>query len=65
MNDRVAELLLAVAIEAGAMDAFVLLYELDALASGKVFPTTEVCARALIPGNVRLRAAIEAACGEV
>ena len=45
--------------------AFVLLYELEAVASGKEFTAGEACAHARLPENGRLRAAIEAACAKL
>jgi hypothetical protein len=63
--DRVAELLLAACAESGALALFAMMSELKALADGAEFTTPEACAHATVPKNVRLRAAIEAVCGEI
>ncbi len=65
MTDRVAELILAAAVECGVLAVAVLWREFDALAGGRAFTASEVCAHACVPGNVRLRAVIEAVCFEV
>jgi hypothetical protein len=65
MNDRVAQLLLEACAEAGALQAFVLLYELRALADGKEFTTSEACEHARAPENGRLRAAMSAVCNGI
>jgi hypothetical protein len=65
MKDRTVELLLEACVESGALQVYVLWVELDALATGKAFTTAEACTHALVPENARLRAAIEAVCGEV
>jgi len=62
---RVAELLLAACRASGALSTFTLLYELQALAGDREFTTPEVVAHARLPGNARLRAAIQAAAGEI
>lgn len=69
MSDRVPELLLAACREAGALQVYVLLYELQALAQGKDeqrdFTTNEAVRFALKPEHARLKHAIAAVCGEI
>jgi len=62
MTDRVAELLLEACAECGALQAFVLLYELRSLADGREFTVSEACEHAKVPENRRLRAAMSAVC---
>ena len=65
MRDRTIELLLAACRECGALALRDMWRELELLAGDRTFTTAEVCAHALLPENARVRAAIEAACGEV
>jgi len=65
MRDRTVELLLAACQECGALALRDAWRELESLAGDRTFTTAEACAHALLPENGRLRAAIEAACGEV
>ena len=65
MTDRLVELLLAACDECGGLKAHALFAELRAIAQGKAFGAAEICAHAVLPDNHRLRAAIEAVCGEV
>lgn len=65
MTDRVPELALALAAECGALQEFLLWYELDAFVGERAFVGVEVCAHAALSENWRLRAAILAVCLEV
>jgi hypothetical protein len=64
-DPHAAELLLQAVAEFGLLALRDLYIEIALLAGARQFTTAEVCAHAALPENHRLRAAIEAACGEV
>lgn len=63
MTDRAALLSLDLARETGALRAFVVAYEVRALAGDREFTSAEIVAHATKPANARLRDALAAVCG--